>query len=254
MKFAKLVKCKAIETFYLNLFALGVCFTMAPSSKLLSIQALPIIPGRTLNGGTVLVGDAAEELPSRTLSRSAHLRGQISMKACTRCAERAQHFGECVILVGYLQGKCTNCHWAQNGIPCVFPTVETQQTTSPGAFGGIRFRPDTEPNAATWALELQQVDVATGDNDSVSSPITVWGDLSTEEYLQTLRGERQEYVGRIEELDAEIEAAEAVIKKEKKKALADSRSKKRKWKGDNDGNNHGRAMGTSRGRRLIRGC
>ena len=199
--------------------------------KLCAIRDLPILSGRTLGDGTSLLVDAYEDRPYQTLARSVHLRGQLARRACDRCVEQRQHFGECVVLSDQMQGQCTNCHWAQDGNPCVFLEIDAPILQGPTP----SFRPDAEPGVARWALALPRGDSTTiygtdvhHENPSVSSPGTVWGGLSTEDYLRSLQGERIEYVGKIEELDVEIAAAEMLLMGTEKPATKGV-TRRRKW-------------------------
>jgi hypothetical protein len=127
---------------------------MPTSVTLSSIKALPVLAGRTLNDGSPLQTDAIERRQSRILARAAHLRRELSSTVCTRCSEHPKRSGECVVLEGSMQGKRTNCHWAQDGTPCVFlvsehsPPVAIQIAPGPSR---ENFRPGVEPIVARWA-------------------------------------------------------------------------------------------------------
>src|SRR5438045_3428613 len=55
------------------------------------------------------------------LTLTAHTHGVLA-GPCTHCAgEQVVHFAECVVLPGYMQGKCTNCHYANDSQPCIMP-------------------------------------------------------------------------------------------------------------------------------------
>ena len=99
---------------------------MPPPSQINAIRALPLAAGLRshllANGQRIPVGpQEAGDRPVRTLALAAHTRGVLA-GPCSRCAgERAVHFAECVVLPGYMQGKCTNCHYANDGRPCIMP-------------------------------------------------------------------------------------------------------------------------------------
>ena len=44
----------------------------------------------------------------------AHTRGYIATEACTACQANGGLFTECVLLDGYMNGKCTNCFMIRN--------------------------------------------------------------------------------------------------------------------------------------------
>jgi hypothetical protein len=73
------------------------------------------------------------------------------------------------------------------------------------------------------------VTIVHDENESVPCH-TVWGGLSTEEYLRSLRGEEAVYEGKIEELNTEIAAAEKLVEERKATAQKGVRTKKEKAK------------------------
>jgi uncharacterized membrane protein YgcG len=218
---------------------------MAPPSQINAIRALPLAAGsrsRLLaNGQHVPVGpQEVGDRPVRTLALAAHTRGVLA-GPCSRCAgERAVHFAECVVLAGYMQGKCTNCHYANDGRPCIMPADDdddddddsssssSDNTTVPQVAPGgpivDQVAPGIQFNLAlgrprAWVDSLNNPAHDDGEI-SVSNPSVTTGDedIGARERLGWLRGELVELDGKMaemqwnrEELEAEIREAEAEV-------------------------------------------
>ena len=180
----------------------------------------------------------------RTLALAAHTRGVLA-GPCTRCAgERVVHFAECVVLPGYMQGKCTNCHYANDSRPCIMPadddhnddddddnddddddddddnapSLSSNNIAVPQVAPGIQFNLALGRPLA-WVESLNNPAHDDGEI-SVLNPSVTTGDeeVSARERLGLLRGELVELDGRIEQmmweredLEAEIREAEAEV-------------------------------------------
>jgi hypothetical protein len=185
----------------------------------------------------------------RSLALAAHTRGVLA-GPCSRCAgERVVHFAECVVLAGYMQGKCTNCHYANDGRPCIMPADDddddddddaspSNNTTVPQVAPGGRIVDQVAPgNTFNLALGRPRAWVDSLNNPahddgeiSVSNASVTTGDeeVSARERLVLLRGEMAELDGRMEEmqwdrndLEEQIRAAEAEVAAEEEEGEDD---------------------------------
>jgi hypothetical protein len=97
---------------------------MARPSLVKKIRKLSIVPGRRyIDGRQVASRDDTLDRPTRNVAVAAHLRGTEAKRPCKCCSEAHRlHFERCIILAGYMNGRCTNCHWAIDHRSCVFPT------------------------------------------------------------------------------------------------------------------------------------
>jgi hypothetical protein len=123
---------------------------MPPPSQINAIRALPLAAGSRshllANGQRIPVGPAeAGDRPVRTLALAAHTRGVLA-GPCSRCAgEWVVHFAECVVLPGYMQGKCTNCHYANDSRPCIMPADDDDEDDDDDASSGNTAVPQVAP-------------------------------------------------------------------------------------------------------------
>jgi uncharacterized membrane protein YgcG len=224
--------------------------TMAPPSQINAIRALPLAAGSRshllANGQRTPVGaNEAGDRPVRTLALAAHTRGVLA-GPCSRCAgERVVHFAECVVLPGYMQGKCTNCHYANDSRPCIMPASDDDNDSdddddddddasspnntavpqvAPGGPIVDQVAPGINFNLAlgrprAWVDSLNNPAHDDGEI-SVSNPSVTTGDeeISAQERLGLLRGELVELDGKMaemqwarEDLEEEIRKAEADV-------------------------------------------
>jgi Protein of unknown function (DUF3716) len=95
---------------------------MARPSTIKKIRKLPIIsPRKYQSSNAIQPGDDTLDRPSRNIAVAAHLRGTEPQASCNSClSSRKRHFDCCVVLQGFMSGRCTNCHWALDNRPCVF--------------------------------------------------------------------------------------------------------------------------------------
>jgi hypothetical protein len=219
---------------------------MAPPSQIKAIHALPLATGSRShllpNGQHIPVGSReVGDRPVRTLALAAHTRGVLA-GPCTRCAgERVVHFAECVVLPGYMQGKCTNCHYANDSRPCIMPaddddndnddddnddddntpSLSSNNIAIPQVAPGIQFNLALGRPLA-WVESLNNPAHDDGEI-SVLNPSVTTGDeeVSAQERLGLLRGELVELDGRIEQMMWEREDLEAEIREEEAEVAAE---------------------------------
>src|ERR1700727_2592412 len=91
-------------------------------SEVADIILLPVAPGRRFaSGDLVPLEGPHNNRASRKIAQAAHIRGATMPTPCQCCqSRRTRMFADCVTLQSYMKGRCTNCHWAQDGRLCVF--------------------------------------------------------------------------------------------------------------------------------------